>query len=413
MEAGSDLVYVVPVQGTIETGLARFIHRAFDEAGKAGAGVILLEIGTLGGRVDAALEIRDLILSSPVPVVAFVRQRAWSAGALIAIAANHLAMAPGSSIGSAEPVPKNPKIVSALRAEFEATAQARGRDPGIAAAMVDAELEIPGLVRRGELLNLTAARARELGYAAVISPDRVEVLESLGYPANRLVMARPTRAESLARMATHPVVAPVLLTLGLVGLVVELLTPGWGIGGIVGLVALALFFGGHMLAGMAGWEVVVLFLLGAILLGVEALVPGFGVFGTAGIVSLVASIILASGDAGRALPSLLISLVATAVLTVLLLRVAGRQGGVGRFVLRTALDSQGGYLPSRPRQDLLNKTGYALTPLRPAGKVSIEGERVDAVADGSFLPAGATVRVVKVEGNRVVVEAAGDQQAGE
>lgn len=260
-------------------------------------------------------------------------------------------------------------------------------------------------------MNLTAARAGELGYAAVISPDRVEVLESLGYPATRLVVARPTRAESLAHMATHPVVAPVLLTLGLVGLVVELLTPGWGIGGIVGLVALALFFGGHMLAGMAGWEVVVLFLLGAILLGVEALVPGFGVFGTAGIVSLAASIILASGDAGRALPSLLISLVATAVLTVLLLRVAERQGG--RFVLRTALDSQGGYLPSRPRQDLLNKTGYALTPLRPAGKVSIEGERVDAVADGSFLPAGATVRVVKVEGNRVVVEAAGDQQAGE
>ncbi|NLM70272.1 MAG: hypothetical protein GX177_09795 [Firmicutes bacterium] len=132
-------VYVLTVDGTIELGLSQYVLRGLKQAQQEQAAV-LIEINTFGGRVDAAVEIRDFILRMETPVIAFVRERAISAGALIAIAAPHIAMAPGSTIGAAEPRPLDEKNVSFLRAEFSSTARRNNRDPDIAAAMVDADI---------------------------------------------------------------------------------------------------------------------------------------------------------------------------------------------------------------------------------------------------------------------------------
>src|SRR5690606_29200878 len=149
-------VYVIPIEGTIDEGLAAFVERALGEARDGGAVAVLLEINTFGGRVDSATRIKDAVTAMPVPVVAFVTQRAWSAGALIALGARYVAMAPGTSIGAAEPRPADEKTISALRKEFEAAAEARGRDPLVAGAMVDADIEIEGLVEKGQVLTLSA-----------------------------------------------------------------------------------------------------------------------------------------------------------------------------------------------------------------------------------------------------------------
>ncbi len=405
-------VYVVPVEGNIDQGLARFIVRAFAEAQRARASAIVVEITTLGGRVDSALDIVDAISGSTVPVTAYVRQRAWSAGALITIAAPTIAMAPGSSMGAAEPRPADEKVVSALRAQFEAVAERAGRDPRIAAAMVDAGLAVEGLVAEGELLTLTADRAREVGYADLLAASREEVLEFLGLAGAPVVEVRPTSAERVARFITDPMVAPLLLTLGFLGLLTEITTPGWGVPGTLGLVALALYFGGHVIAGFAGWEVLALFALGMVLLGIELFVPGFGVFGVGGLAALVASIVLASGSPERAVRSLSLALLASVVAVLVLMRLGRFRGWWRRLVLAEAVTGAGGYVAARHLEDLLGQRGTALTTLRPAGTVEIGGRRVDVVTEGEFIPAGSPVEVVGVETTRVVVRRAPEPRPG-
>ncbi|EKP94966.1 NfeD family protein [Thermaerobacter subterraneus] len=402
-------VLVIPVRGNIEPGLARFVRRGLEQARRSGAAV-LLEISTFGGRVDGATEIRDAVnaaAAAGVPVAAWVPDRAISAGALIAIAAPSLYMAPDATLGAAEPRPADEKTVSYVRAEFEAAARSRGRDPQVAAAMVDKDVAVPGLVERGHILTLTGERAREIGFIEGLAASRQAALEAAGWgglPVDELV---PTAAERVARFVTDPVVAPILLSLGMAGLVAEFYVPGFGFPGIVGLLSLALFFGGHLLAGIAGWEILLLFLVGVLLLAVELLVPGFGVFGVAGLLAMGAAIVLVTGDPVRGLQSLLIGLAVTTGVLVVLARVAGRRGLWRRLALPTRLGEAEGFRATAEDAALVGMAGTALTPLRPAGTAAIAGRRVDVVTEGEYLAAGTRVEVIRVEGRRVVVRAAG------
>ncbi|HHY36836.1 MAG TPA: nodulation protein NfeD [Firmicutes bacterium] len=405
--AAADFIYIIPIEGDIDLGLVSYLARGLEKAAADGARAVVVTINTFGGRVDAATQMRDLILNAPLPVAAFV-QRAWSAGALISLAADEIIMAPGSSIGAAEPrlgdQPADEKTVSALREEFVATAEATGRDPQLAAAMVDADIEIPGVIAAGKLLSLSAQRAVELGLADAILADYQEVLDYLGYPGARAVFSQPTTAERIARFVTNPVVSPLLLTLGFTGLILELYTAGWGVPGSIGLLSLGLYFGGHLIAGLAGWWVLGLFFLGVLLLLLELLViPGFGVVGISGIIAILASIVLAASNSVQALKALAIALVATVLLAGFLLRYLAKTNRWRWFVLTDRLDKEQGYVAHQSLQDLVGREGVALTPLRPAGAAEIGGERYDVISEGTYLPAGTRIVVVRVEGVRVMV----------
>ncbi|HAV21169.1 MAG TPA: peptidase S14, partial [Firmicutes bacterium] len=191
------------------------------------------------------------IIGFPGLSIAYVKGRAWSAGALITLAAEKIVMARTASIGAAETIPKEEKQISALRGEFEATAENRGRDPEIAAAMVDADISIEGLVAKGKLLTLTAQRAKDLGFIDAIAASRQEALAEFGLEGAKVVETAQTRAEKLARFLTDPTVSSILLTLGFLGLLFEITTPGWGVPGTVGVLALAQFFGGRLVVGLA------------------------------------------------------------------------------------------------------------------------------------------------------------------
>ena len=206
--------------------------------------------------------------------------------------------------------------------------------------MVDADVEIPGLVDKGKILTLTAAKATELGFADLSASSVRELLEKLDLAGAQVVNAETTMAERAARMLTNDVVSQVLLTLGLLGIAVELLTPGFGIPGVVGLTALGLFFGGRLIGGMAGWEVVGLFFLGFVLLLIELfLIPGFGIAGILGILAIFASLILSFPTPAQAMRALSISIVAVVAIAVLVVRYlaragkGGKAGPVGRLVL--------------------------------------------------------------------------------
>jgi membrane-bound serine protease (ClpP class) len=398
------VVYVIPIQGTIEPGLVEFVKRALHEARTDEVEAILLEIDTFGGRVDAATELVDLILEMPMPVIAYVRGRAWSAGALIGLAADFLVMAPGSSIGAAEPRPAEEKVVSALRAEFESLAERSGRDPQIAAAMVDKDVVVAGLVEKDKILTLSANEAERRGFADFIAAGRHQVLLKYGFDDARIIEPSPNWAEKLARFLTDPTVSSLLLSLGFLGLIAEITTPGWGVPGTAGLIALGLFFGGRMVAGLAGIESAIIFLIGVVLLALEVLViPGFGLAGIAGLLAIFYSILISFPSPVVALRVIVTASFITLVLGVVLIRRIGRSGLWRRVVLETSETKEEGYVAPVARTELLGKKGVSLTALRPAGVIEVEGERFDALSEGMYVPAEAPIIVTKVEGSKIIV----------
>lgn len=400
------LVYVIPIRGVIELGLAEFVQRSVREAQRAGADAILVEINTPGGRVDAAEEIRDTLLGAGIPTVAFVARRAQSAGALVALACDYIVMAPGSSIGAAEPIPAQEKIVSALRAEFEATAQAKGRDPRLAAAMVDRAVGIPGVVEAGKILTLSDQKALELGFIDGVAEDRAAAAAAVGLARARFVELSPNWAERTARFLTEPTVSSLLLTIGFLGLVYELASGGWGVPGTVGLVSLALFFGARLLTGLAGWEVVLLFLVGLALLVVELVaIPGFGVAGVPGLLAVFASLYLSFRDVRAAFYVVGGSMAMTLLVAALTLRYVRRSRTWSQIVLKTRQWREEGYTAPADLEKWVGRTGRAVSPLRPGEVIEVDGQRLDASTEGEFLEAGTPVQVVRAEGLRIVVRA--------
>lgn len=413
-------VYRIPVTGTVENGLAPYVARALREAEAAGAAAAYLDIDTPGGRVDAAERISDAVRRARIPVYAFVNPRAFSAGALIALSAREIYMRPGAVIGAATPVDgegqrASEKMVSAMRAEFRAVAEERGLDPRIAEAMVDEDVEIPGVVEKGRLLTLTSGEARKVGYARAEVADEEALLEAVGLRGADVVAVDPNWAEQVVRFLTNPLVSPLLLSLGLLGLVLEIKSGAFGLGGLVSLASLGLFFGSSFLLGLAGWEEVLLLGLGLVALAVEAFVlPGFGVAGVLGLTAVAASMVLAmmgaaptSGDVAQALAILGASLVITAAVIYAWLRHIPNSDRWGGLFLRGGMAQSEGYISAPPRADLVGQEGVAVTDLRPAGTASIAGERVDVVTEGEFVAQGSPVRVLRSEGYRHVVRSVG------
>jgi membrane-bound serine protease (ClpP class) len=413
------LVYRVPVTGVIELGLAPFVERSLAEARAAGAVAVILDIDTPGGRVDAAQRIVKALQDAELPTYALVNPHAFSAGAMIALATDAIYMRPGGVMGAATPVTGEgqtapEKIVSAMRAEMRALAERRGLDPRIAEAMVDERIVIEGVIEEGQLLTLTGAEAEALGYAEVVETFAA-LLERIGISADRVVETRPNWAEGVVRFITNPLVAPFLLSIGFLGLIIEIKTPSFGVAGLAGGAALALFFGGHYLVGLAGWEEMILLSVGLVLLGIEIfVVPGFGIFGVLGIGGILASIYLSMiGSVSTLVDYTNAAMVLSATMLIVLvsgwalLRTLPKNMRLYRsgILLGEVTGRETGYLSAVVRGELVGRRGSALTDLRPAGVGRFDGERVDIVAEEGWIPSGTAIEIVRAEGYRHVVRA--------
>ena len=416
---GQQQVYRIPVTGTIENGLAPFIARALREAADAKAAAAILDLDTPGGRVDAAERIVDAVRASTIPVYAFVNPRAFSAGAMIALSTKGIYMTPGGVMGAATPVDgagtKAPeKYVSAMRAEFRALAEANGLDPKIAEGMVDESLEIPGVKPAGQLLTLSTSEALKVGFAKGEVKDFDGLLDAVMLDGAQVVQVTPNWAELVVRFLTHPMVSPLLLSLGMLGLIFEIKAGAFGLGGLISLASLGLFFGSHLLLGLAGWEEVLLLGIGLIALGVEVfLLPGFGVAGIIGIVLIVGSMLLSLvgggpsvGDFVQAGAILGVSFVVTGAVLFGWLRHLPNSTRWSGLFLRDGSHSGEGFVSALPRNDLVGRVGIASTDLRPSGTATVDGERLDVVTEGDFVLAGAPVKVIRSEGYRHIVRPA-------
>jgi membrane-bound serine protease (ClpP class) len=421
-QTATPVVYVAPVEGIIDLGLAPFVRRVLDEAAEQRAAAVVLEINTFGGRVDAAVLIRDALLRAKVPTVAFVNKRAISAGALISLAAETIAMADGGTIGAATPVQVgapgggtqavDEKSVSYMRKEFRSTAEHRKRPPLIAEAMVDADVAIPGLVDKGKLLTLTTTEALAHKVADVRADSLEAVLAHLKLGNAEIRRVSENWAEQLVRFLTNPILSSLLMTVGMLGIIIELRTPGFGVPGALGITSLGLFFWGHWLVRLAGWEEILLVAVGLLLLAVELFViPGFGITGILGILAILAGLVLSLLGAGATATSVVsaaarvaVSLLIAVAAAVALLRVLPRLPFGRDLILDTGLTALTGWAsPPESDRQWLGKRGTTVSPLRPAGIADLEGERVDVVSQGEWIDAGSPIEVIRVEGNRIVV----------
>ncbi len=416
--SGSEVV-VIGIDRTVELGLAALVRRAIKTHPDAVA--IVVDINTLGGRVDAAIQIRDALLDAGPRTVAYIHPRAISAGALIALACDNILMSSGATIGAATPVQAGAggqmeavgeKMVSYMRAEMRATAEANGRRGDIAEAMVDRDVVIKGVVKEGKLLTLDTDRAIKLGIADGEAANLDAVMEALTLQDPKIDRVEPNWGEEIARWLTEPTVSGLLLSIGMLGLMIAFYTRSVGPFTIAGFLALVLFFGGHAVVHLVGWEEALLFIAGVVLVVVEIFfVPGLGVPGVLGLIFVIASLVLAligipidvsfeTGVLTDAMTRVMVSLLGSFVLALVLGRLLSRTAMGQALVLQEA---ETGFLSAPTASDLVGQTGEALTDLRPAGKVTIEGQRHEATSEREFIARGSRVRVIGRDGPALVV----------
>jgi membrane-bound serine protease (ClpP class) len=407
----------VPIEGTIDGGLAEFVERNMERTREMHYEGVIFHVNTPGGRLDSAVRIRDLILAAKVPTIAFVERSAISAGALITLACDSIYMAPGSSIGAATAVDlegkkASEKVISYMRSQMRATAEAKGRRPDLAQAMVDEDMAIEGLTVKGKLLTLTYEEALKVHISDGTVSGVPDVLSRLGKPWSEVVTARINWAERVVRFLTDPIVSSLLMSLGFLGLLIELKTPGFGLGGAIAVIAFTLFFGSHYIVKLAGiWELLFL-IAGLTFLLLEIFVfPGFGVAGVTGIALVLISLFFSllgtmpgKGDFAAAVQTLGWTFLITVGCGVLLIRFLPKSTLFRRMTMSMVENSGDGFASAETETGLIGKTGTALSNLRPAGKADIEGRRLDVVTEGGYILRGATVVVTEVNGARIVVK---------
>ncbi len=399
-------------------------------------------MNTYGGRLDSAEEITGILNHATIPTYTFVNTNAGSAGALIALATKHIYMAPVSAIGAAAPVlatgedlppTAKDKTVSYWSAFMRGSATRNGHNPDIAEAFInkDKEVKIGDRVvhAKGSLLTLNAQDATERINGKPVLADGIadsveDVMRKAGLKGEQVALD-PTGFEQIAFWITK--LAPLLLLGGIVGAYIEFKIPGFGLPGTISIICFALFFLGHYLAGLAGWEVVGLFVLGLVLIIIEVLFFGHStiVFGVAGVFCILASLLWAMIDrypgqtffpTGRMLIGPLLNLtfaiVAAWIIAAFLARYLPKTGLYRRFALMST-NPPGPSLSGTPREFATalaispGTRGIAVTTLRPSGKARFENHVVDVVTEGEFISADTPISVVQTDGMRVVVKAVG------
>lgn len=406
-------VEVVDIDKEINTGTAHRVASAIDEAHRIGARAIFVRINTDGGSVDDALDISQALSDAVIPTVAFITGRAWSAGSLIAMSCDKIVMEPGSAIGAALPItlgpggenPVDQKMIAAFRSKMEGLAQAHHRDTQIAAGFVDPEVVIPGLKKKGQILSLNPQQARAHGYADAIEPTQADALRFAGLAGAELIVSQPTWGEQIAEFVAQPAVSGLLLTIGFLGILIEMQTMHL-IAGIIGVLALGLFFGAHAVAGTSNWVISALFGLGVLGLLFEFhVLPGHGISGLAGSVLILASIVLAFGSGVWVLgvETTSISLILSILIFMYLLRWLPDSAFGRKLAFAGTQEVAEGYVTATAPTHLVGKEGVAESMLRPAGVAVVDGKRYQVQTEGDFVPPQTKVVVQRVEGATIVV----------
>lgn len=407
VNAEAQQLYVVPIKGEVGPAMASFVSESIEEAELNNAAAIIFNINTPGGQIDSSIKISNSILDTSIKTIAYISDEAISAGTIISISAEKVYMSPSSTIGAAETRPNEEKYISYWTGKLRNVAQIRNRDSNLVASMADANIEIKGVIDKDKLLTLTSKEAMELEFIDGIEDSIEQVQKAEDFSNNTIYELSPSFQLRLASMATSVTATSILLTLGFVGAFIEIITPGFGLGGGISLTAFGLYFTGVLLAGLSNWVVIAIFIIGIMLLILEVIVPGFGVPGILGIIAIMASIVMASSSIEQALTSIIITVILIVIVILLLLKFLPKNNKFfDRITLSTSLNTSSGYVSSKNYDSYNGRLGVTITPLRPAGSIEVDGKRLDVVSEGVYIEKDQNVKIVKVEGNRIIVRKA-------
>ena len=417
-------VYYFVIDDVIAKPAQRITEMAVKEAETQQADILFLRLNTFGGELEAAETIRTLLLDAPMPVFVFIDKNAASAGALISIACDSIYMAPGASIGAASVVNQTGEVMpdkyqSYMRSMMRATAMATGRDPDIAQSMVDPDIEVKGISEKGKVLTLTTQEAIKHGFCEGEANSREEVMALAGVNDYYFIEQAPGIIEKIILFLLSPLVAGILIMIMIGGIYFELQTPGVGFPLIAALTAAALYFAPHYLHGLAEhWEIL-LFILGIGLVLLEIFVlPGFGVAGISGILLILTGLVLSMTpnfgfDFTFVPPTMLIRKIAIVIVFAsvgffisiwLGMRLINANSRLGSIALKTELGKETGFISQDlTMNELVGRTGRAVTFLRPAGKVEIDDEMYDAVSEFGVIEKDTEIKVVRFENSQLGV----------
>lgn len=431
---GVERVYMLRLDDEIGSTTWRYTREALDEA-RDNADILLVHLNTYGGSVVHADSIRTALLRCPLPTVAYVDNNAASAGALIALACDTVVMRPGATMGAvtvvngADGAAMPDKYQSYMRAMMRATAEHHGRladgswrrNPLIAEAMVDPRVAVDGLIDSTRVLTFTTDEALKWGYADSKAENLTAALAGVGVKEYQLEEFNPTWEDRLIGFLTSPAVQAVLIMIIIGGIYMELHTQGMGFPSAAAIIAAALYFLPLYLTGIASSWIILLFVAGLILIALELfVVPGFGVTGIAGIVCISLSLIfglienytftITHADSLSVVTSIAIFVCGLLLAIALIWYLTSSHGPkwVRRHAgLTTELRNSDGFIGvDMEPVKYVGQTATAVTDLRPAGKVAIGSEVLDAVGLMGFIHAGTTVKIVKYENAQIYVKPA-------
>lgn len=424
-------VYYYHIDENIAKPALRKTEKALQDAKEQKVDYILLELNTFGGELDAADKIRTLLLNAPMPTMVFINNNAASAGALISIACDSIYMAEGSSLGAASVVNQSGEIMpdkyqSYMRSLMRSTAEKNGRNPDIAQAMVDPDVYVPMVSDSGKVLTFTTEEAVSNHFCEQMANDRAAVLTAAGLEGATIVEQELNWIDKLINFLVNPVVSGILIMCIVGGLYFEFQSPGLGLPIVIAIAGALLFFAPHYLEGLAAhWEILV-FLAGVILLMLEIfVVPGFGVTGISGIVLIFTSLILtmvfnvgfhfqfdpnldAAVQIGRSTIIVLMSVVCGFFLSLWLSKkLITAETRFGTMALKTNLETDEGFTAQDMRlQAYVGRSGISATFMRPAGKIEIDGELLEATAEHGLIEKGERVVVTRFENAQLFVRKA-------
>lgn len=422
-KAGSKIIYQLDIHEEIAPPVWHKVQKAFEEANAMNAELILIDMNTYGGAVDAADSIRTKILNSKIPVYVFINNNAASAGALISIACDSIYMISGSNIGAATVVNQTGAVMpdkyqSYMRSMMRSTAEATGRDPQIAQAMVDPRINIPGIIDSTMVLTFTPSEAIANGFCEAEIKSIPDLLNRLQIEDYHIEIQQLHATDRIIRFLINPMVSSILIMMIVGGIYFELQSPGIGFPIAAAILGAVLYFAPHYLEGLVEhWEIA-LFIVGIVLLAVEIFViPGFGVSGILGIIFIISSLALATvrnvgfhfevPDISKLVYALLYVSVASLAGLGLAFYLTNKLFGTTQFgalSLMTVQRNEEGYsIKDASYTVLFGAKGIAQTMLRPSGKVKIENRFYDAVAKVGYIEKGEQIEVVGYANAQLIV----------
>lgn len=417
------LVFLMKIQEDIDPRSNRYTELALTKAEEINADYVIIEMDTYGGALNDADDIRTRVLNFEKPIYVYINKDAASAGALISIACDSIYMASGASIGAATVVTADgaaapDKYQSYMRSIMRSTAEATGRNPDIAEAMVDETLVVEGVSEDGKVITFSTSEAIENGFCEAQVSSIDEILKRSGVSEYDLEEFEIDASEKIIAFFLNPFVSGILVLVIIGGLYFELQTPGVGFPIMASVIALILYLTPYYLNGLAAnWEIVVFF-IGIVLIALEIFViPGFGVAGVLGILCTVGSLILmmVNNDAFDfsfvrldemlfASAAVITGLMGSIVVVFLGGARLANSKMFQRIALSETMEKSEGYTSNFKKESFVGKVGTAYTILRPSGKVMIDGEIYDAFARGNYIEKDVEIEVIAEEGTSLKVK---------